>query len=211
MRPGTLLEGRAQAPGSSSSAEPWMAPAFKLKVLMLAKLQWDTRHGPPPAPHSEHSQCTCHWPAQPLARALQDMISPCVAGDLLQQRAPGLLPHVCVTHIPMVDPQHLVVGKQQAEQPFHTIKAHQFSSYLAELGRPMRAFLMDGAPFTVVGKHPAVRRWCVQLQRVVNPSSCQRVSIPAHSRTNLDCHQPLSWQTATVCMLEGAHVDKAWL
>jgi hypothetical protein len=46
---------------------------------MLAKMQWDTRHGPA-APSK-----TC---------SLTQMVSPCVAGDLLQQVAPGLVPHV---------------------------------------------------------------------------------------------------------------------
>jgi hypothetical protein len=61
-----------------------MQPLFKLQILLLAKMQWDLRQCP------EHSQ---PWPVKALTRAVTRMVSPSVAGDLLQQRAPGLVPH----------------------------------------------------------------------------------------------------------------------
>jgi hypothetical protein len=155
-----------------------MAPAFKLQVLLLAKLQWDVRHGPArPAQPRDRSG----WSAQPLARALRHMVSPCVAGDLLQQRAPGLGPHICKAHTPMVNRQRRVVGKQEVEQPFDVIPANRFGTYLTEVGRPLRAFLMDGVPFNHVGENSVTSCWCVcvcvHLQQALL-ALCHCVCIP---------------------------------
>jgi hypothetical protein len=68
-----------------------LRPLFKLHVLLLAKMQWDARQCPE---RVASLPAEPPWPAKALTRAVAQMISPCVAGDLLRQRAPGLLPHV---------------------------------------------------------------------------------------------------------------------
>jgi hypothetical protein len=57
----------------------------------MAKMQWDARQCPE---HVATIRYNTPWPAKALTRAVTQMISPCVAGDLLRQRAPGLMPHV---------------------------------------------------------------------------------------------------------------------
>lgn len=73
-----------------SSYAPWMVPMFKLQVLLLSKLQWDVRQHP-----DDFIEDRVHvtWPTPGLPRAVSQMVSSCVAGDLLQQRAPGLVPY----------------------------------------------------------------------------------------------------------------------
>jgi hypothetical protein len=70
--------------------QPWMKPLFKLQMLMLAKMQWDARHCPT---HVVSKQCNKPWPSKNLFNAVLQLRSPCVAGDLLRQRAPGLVQH----------------------------------------------------------------------------------------------------------------------
>jgi hypothetical protein len=68
-----------------------MEPLARLQVLLLAKMQWDVRQHP-----EEHGKGKVHstWrPIKNLPEAVCNMVSPCVAGDLLQQRVPGLVPH----------------------------------------------------------------------------------------------------------------------
>jgi hypothetical protein len=65
-------------------------PLFKLQVVLLAKTLWDARQCPT---HVATMRFAPPWPAA-LTRAVTQLCSPCVAGDLLRQRAPGLLPHV---------------------------------------------------------------------------------------------------------------------
>jgi hypothetical protein len=74
----------------SLKSQPWMQPLFKLQVLMLAKSQWDARHSPK---HLFALRLGVPWPKEALTRAVTQMGSPCVAGDLLRQRAPGLVAH----------------------------------------------------------------------------------------------------------------------
>jgi hypothetical protein len=76
---GTCSLGAPGQPGRHSPAASWLQPLRKLDLVMLAKVQWDAR------------QC----PAIPSkSRALTQLCSPCVAGEFLKQRAPGLVPHV---------------------------------------------------------------------------------------------------------------------
>jgi hypothetical protein len=63
---------------------------FKLQVLLLAKMQWDLRQSPAVVSTSAAPPAPASLP-QDLARVVPHMVSPCVAGDLLRQRAPGLL------------------------------------------------------------------------------------------------------------------------
>jgi hypothetical protein len=129
-----------------------MAPLFKLQVLMLAKLQWDVRQLRRPPPQPRHLAA---WPAKPLARAVRHMVSPCVAGDLLQQRAPGLVPHVCKTRALVVKQRGQLAGRKEAERAFDTMQARLFSEFLVTVGRSMRAFLKDGVPFAAMGENCA--------------------------------------------------------
>jgi hypothetical protein len=64
---------------------------FKLQVLLLAKMQWDVVQRPDQAVRPQNGAVP--WPAAALTKALRMLRSPYVAGDLLQQRAPGLLAH----------------------------------------------------------------------------------------------------------------------
>lgn len=72
---------------SGTSWQPWMRPLLKLKLLLLSKLLWDARQNPDFLAGKEFQ---VRWPAKALHRAGKQMFSPCMAGDLLQQRAPGL-------------------------------------------------------------------------------------------------------------------------
>jgi hypothetical protein len=149
-----VLPHQSSSSGSSSRRlKPWMPPLFKLQVLLLAKMQWDVRHGPARA---SHPQDTAAWPAKPLARALRHMVSPCVAGDLLQQCAPGLVPHGYKTQT-FVKQQGQVLNHGVAEQPYDVIGACDLSTYLVGVCHPMRACLQDGMPFEAIGEHFAVQ------------------------------------------------------
>jgi hypothetical protein len=75
-----------------ASRPPWMRPLLKLHMLRLAKMQWDVRQCP--ARLATAAAADPPWPSKAVARAVPKLRSPCVAGDLLQQRAPGLVPHV---------------------------------------------------------------------------------------------------------------------
>jgi hypothetical protein len=72
-----------------------MRPLCKLQVLMLAKMQWDVRQRPD---LMGTIRFTATWSAKTLTRTVTQLRSPCVAGDLLRQRAPGLVPHVRPSH-----------------------------------------------------------------------------------------------------------------
>jgi hypothetical protein len=67
-----------------------MRPLLKLKFLLLSKLLWDARQSPG---HVASFDFHTPWPAKALHRAVKQLCSPCVAGDLLRQRAPALVPH----------------------------------------------------------------------------------------------------------------------
>jgi hypothetical protein len=88
------LEGGSNDPGTDSSNEssrrPWLQPLFQLQVLLLAKMQWDARQAPD---KMSAPRTPCPWPPKTLPRALPRLRSPCVAGDLLRQRAPVLVQH----------------------------------------------------------------------------------------------------------------------
>jgi hypothetical protein len=75
---------------SGARRTPWVPPLFKLQVLLLAKMQWDVRQ----CPEDMSASTTPYpWPSRALTRAVPKLRSPCVAGDLLRQRAPALLQH----------------------------------------------------------------------------------------------------------------------
>jgi hypothetical protein len=83
-------QGASASHSNRSGYEPWMPAMFKLQVVLLAKMQWDVRR------HSEDyiTDAVHHtWPTPGLPGAVSQLVSPCVAGDLLQQRAPGLVPY----------------------------------------------------------------------------------------------------------------------
>jgi hypothetical protein len=73
-----------------AARRPWLQPLFKLQLLLLAKMQWDVRQAPD---NMSAPRTPCPWPAKTLSRALPQLRSPCVAGDLLRQRAPVLVQH----------------------------------------------------------------------------------------------------------------------
>jgi hypothetical protein len=84
-----LCEPRRAATAPDNSLPPWMQTLLKLQIIMLAKMQWDARQRPDLCA----SAPTHPWPSKALRRAVPQLRSSCVAGDLLQQRAPGLLTH----------------------------------------------------------------------------------------------------------------------
>jgi hypothetical protein len=148
----TLPRGKAGSfvilPPTHNLFEPWMRPLFQLQMLLLAKMQWDVRHGPSHTAQPQHPDAL---PAKPLARALRHMVSPCVAGDLLQQRAPGLVPHGYQARTPVVFGQGQVVEGVR-KVPFDVIAARDFSDMLIVPCRPLRACIQDECVFDTLGE-----------------------------------------------------------
>jgi hypothetical protein len=137
-------------PGSSTTSnmfERWMRLHFKLAVLLLAKVLWDTRQRPAQAARSLAGSPL--WPAKPLTRALRHMASPCVAGDLLQQRAPRLVPHVHRARSIM----HSLAGTrwEVTEQPMSAIPGYGVGSLLSAAAGPVRTCVSDNVKFGEVG------------------------------------------------------------
>jgi hypothetical protein len=96
-----------------------MLPMFKLQMLLLAKMQWDVRQCPEDA---VTDKVRAPWPGKCLsANVLSHMVSPCLAGDLLQQRAPGLVPHSY--------PVHTFAGPRRVGRPrrFFTLPHNQLA------------------------------------------------------------------------------------
>jgi hypothetical protein len=174
--PGASPDAYAPPRPTSDMFKPWMRPLFQLQVLLLAKMQWDERHGP-----SRASQHPDALPAKALARALRQMVSPCVAGDLLQQRAPGLVPHGYKTRAPVVVRSTGQVLEGVVEQPFDIIAARDFSDMLIVPCRPLRACLQDGLLFDAMGEHCATLIIVVSTPVAVGPTPLPLHMHPSHA------------------------------
>jgi hypothetical protein len=70
-----------------------MRPLLKLQILLLAKMQWDVRQRPDLYVIEPKDLTKPLIPCKALTRGVTLLRSPCVAGDLLRQQAPGLLTH----------------------------------------------------------------------------------------------------------------------
>jgi len=112
-------------------------------------MQWDVRHGPSRAAQPQHPDAL---PAKPLARALRHMVSPCVAGDLLQQRAPGLVPHGYQARTAAVTGRGEVL-EGVIERPFDITSAQDLSDMLIVPCRSLRACMQDERVFDAMGEH----------------------------------------------------------
>jgi hypothetical protein len=123
---------------------------LKLHLLLLAKLQWDMRQCPDAVqvatPNTEEEARL----RTALARAVPGMVSPCVAGDLLQQRAPGLLPHRrrCKRQLPTRNGRRReVVEESIIKQPSTLL-----SSFLNSVNCCRLACRHDGRTFDALGE-----------------------------------------------------------
>jgi hypothetical protein len=122
-----------------------MVPVFKLQVLLLAKMQWDVRQHPDQVPSYNP------WPAKALARAVRQMVSPCVAGELLQQRAPGLLPFSRPCRRLLQAPRGQRWEVEQFRLPL--VSPVHLGQNLQNVSHGLKAALADGAKFDVIGRH----------------------------------------------------------
>jgi hypothetical protein len=147
-----------------------MAANFKLQVLLLAKMQWDVRQRPDDA---ITNKVVYPWPRKVLrAGVLSNMVSPCVAGDLLQQRAPGLVPHSYTCHR-MV---RTLGGRRRepVERRFATLAYDQLGHHLSGISGSVRVYQEDKQTFQAVGEHCDLTAsgWCVHR----TACSCTKVS-----------------------------------
>jgi hypothetical protein len=107
-----------------------MKPLFKLQVLLLAKMQWDVRQCPG---NMSTTRTSCPWPGKALTRAVPKLRSPCVAGDLLRQRAPVLVPH---TYPRRVQKQTLGArGWEVKEEILCTVPPHMVARSLEKVDK----------------------------------------------------------------------------
>jgi hypothetical protein len=141
-----------RAPSSSSTSntfEPWMRPLFKLAVLLLAKTQWDARQQPDKAAKSPFVGDPM-WPAKALAKAVRQVVSPCMAGDLLQQRAPGLVPHA--HKVRRLTASLAGMRWEVVEQPLSAIPGYGIRRLLSVAAETVRACVLDQIKFNDIGE-----------------------------------------------------------
>lgn len=134
---------------SGSTFKPWMRPLFKLQVLVLAKLQWDVRQRPEQAARAQQGHSS--WPAaKPLTRAVRQLRSPCVAGDVLRQRAPGLVAHTIKVRSLSAD-----LGRLRwlvSEESFPVVPPGVLGTTLDLTSRSVRGCILDKKAFDSMGE-----------------------------------------------------------
>jgi hypothetical protein len=128
-----------------------MPAMFQLELLLLAKVQWDVRQCPDVSTWATDAQ---PWPAQAVARGVPLMVSPCVAGELLQQRAPQLLPHVrrCKRQLPAGSRQRQVV----TEEGLVTLAPFQLGILLQSMSQCLLACSLEDRVFATIGEQGVV-------------------------------------------------------
>jgi hypothetical protein len=118
---------------------------FQLQVLLLAKMQWEVRQCPEEAVSDTALK---PWPRQLIKPGvLSSMLSPCVAGDLLRQRAPGLVPHSYQVRA--------VPGgrrRQGGTLSFLTIGPHQLTGFVGAMAHSFKACMLDQRKFAALGE-----------------------------------------------------------
>jgi hypothetical protein len=152
----------------SKALEPWMWPLFKLQVLVMAKKQWDVRQQPEQVAAAKE---TNPWPpAKLLTRAVRQLRSPCVAGDLLQQRAPGLVPHTIQVRglSAGMDGLRWVVKQDR----FPCIPAPVFGRTLYDTSLPVRACMLEKKTFDAIGEGRSMRSTSCSLLAALHSVSC---------------------------------------
>jgi hypothetical protein len=150
LPPGLLWD--AEPP--SSLFEAWMPPMLKLQLLHLAKMQWDLRQGPAAASASPEDDSEQARDSKALERAVPRMASPCVAGELLQQRAPGLLPHTrrCKRQVPNRNGSGR--RREVVEETLIKLSQTHLVNCLAAVSYYQRACQHDGRVFSPLGEQP---------------------------------------------------------
>jgi hypothetical protein len=156
-------------PSSGCAFQPWMRPLFKLNMLLLAKMQWDVRQCPEVAVTTAVMD---PWPAKVLRPGIMSqMVSPCVAGDLLQQRAPGLVPHAYVRKRLAGTPSRPLWAV--VEQRIPNLAHDLLGDFLVVSSRTFRACIQDDTKLDIIGKcshhdgantHPVGQRHGRQVQ-----------------------------------------------
>jgi hypothetical protein len=173
-----------------------LQPLFKLQILLLAKMQWDVRQAP-----DEMSSTHLPWPANALARALPLLRSPCVAGDLLRQRAPGLVPHVQYgQHLQQTqEGERWVVVKQI----LCTVPPHMVAGSLTKVHQDWLCY-EDAQDKPVAGEATlAVQSAWGQMQphmRRIACISCGEDLTPATARKHRQWLSEGDWSSAPACM-----------
>jgi hypothetical protein len=143
----------------SDMFEPWMPAMFRLKVLLLAKMHWDMRQCPELMNIFLEAAAEVP-PPEALARAVRRMVSPCVAGDLLRQRAPGLLPHKrrCKRQVPTRNGRR----REVVEETLATTLGSpvQLGDFLFSISSFLKACKHDGRVFDAIGERRCVGTCC---------------------------------------------------
>jgi hypothetical protein len=127
---------------------------FKVQVLMLAKMQWDVRQCPEDA---VTDKVRAPWPRKYLTPGVvSSMVSPCVAGDLLRQRAPGLVPHsyTCQQLVTTLAGQR----KEAVERRCLNIPHGSLGHVLELTGRCIGAYGKNPVTCAAVGEHCSCRQ-----------------------------------------------------
>jgi hypothetical protein len=118
-----------------------------------AKMLWDARLR---LVHVASIKFQPPWPAAALTRAVTQMYSPCVADDLLRQRAPGLAPHTRTIKHPALVP----AGGPWEEVVHHirSVPPGQLSIHLKKLRSYLLAADADGLTVDCLGKYQPLLR-----------------------------------------------------
>jgi hypothetical protein len=145
-------------PASGSITQPWMWPLCKLQVLMLAKMQWDARECPD---HIASIKFQPPWPAEALKRAVPQLRSPSVAGQLLRQRAPGLVPHTRT----MKHPERIPGGGSWVEVVdfIRSVAPAVLGVYLNKLRAYLEAAAADDLTLDVLGEYQLLQHRAMSL------------------------------------------------